>query len=37
MAAMGFGQNYVRMPLTPMEPEHEAVLLDLMRKHGFLA
>ena len=37
MAAMGFGQNYVRLPLTPMEPEHEAVLLDLMRKHGLIA
>ena len=31
---MGFGENYVRMPLTPMEPEHEAVLLGEMRKLG---
>ena len=31
MAAMGFCQNYVRLPLTAMEPEHEARLLDLMK------
>ena len=34
VSAMGFGENYVRMPLTPMEPEHEAVLLEEMRKLG---
>ncbi len=32
MAAMGFGANSVRLPLTPMEPEHEAKLLGEMRK-----
>ncbi len=37
LAAMGYGENYLRMPLTPMEPEHEAVLLDEMRKLGILA
>ena len=31
MAAMGFCENYVRLPLTPMEPEHEAKLLELMK------
>jgi len=36
MAAMGWCKNYVRMPLTPMEPEHEAVLLDIMRQHGLI-
>ena len=32
MAAMGFGKNIVRLPLTPMEKAHEDVLLDEMRK-----
>ena len=35
-AAMGFGENYLRLPLTPMEPDHEAVLLAEMRKLGIL-
>ena len=34
MAAMGYCENYLRMPLTPMEADHEAVLLDCMRKVG---
>ncbi|MBQ1272745.1 MAG: 4-hydroxy-tetrahydrodipicolinate synthase [Clostridia bacterium] len=34
MAAMGFGENYLRLPLTPMEPQNEAVLLSLMREQG---
>ena len=34
MAAMGFGENYVRLPLTTMEPEHEARLLKDMRALG---
>ena len=33
-AAMGFGQNYVRLPLTPMEPANEAKLLELMKAAG---
>ncbi len=33
-AALGFGKNYVRLPLTTMEPEHEAVLRNLMREQG---
>lgn len=34
LAAMGFGENYLRLPLTPMEPAHEARLLELMRAEG---
>ena len=34
MAAMGFCENYLRLPLTPMEAEHEKVMFDLMRKQG---
>lgn len=33
-AAMGFGENYVRLPLTPMEAEHEATMRTLMREQG---
>ena len=36
MARMGFCKNYVRMPLTPMEEAHEAVLVEIMKKHGIL-
>ncbi len=35
-AAMGFGQNILRLPLTPMESEHEAVLLKLMKEQGLI-
>ena len=31
MAAMGFCENYLRLPLTPMEEEHEKNLLSIMR------
>ncbi|MGN1444857.1 MAG: 4-hydroxy-tetrahydrodipicolinate synthase [Eubacteriales bacterium] len=34
VAAMGFCDNYLRLPLTPMEPEHEQKLLSLMRQAG---
>ena len=34
VAALGFCDNYVRLPLTVMESEHEKVLLDEMRKQG---
>lgn len=34
MAAMGFGENILRLPLTPMETQHEEVLLSLMRENG---
>ena len=34
MAKLGFGENYVRLPLTPMEDAHAEVLYDEMRKLG---
>ena len=34
MAAMGFCEDFLRMPLTPMEPAHRENLLALMRKEG---
>ena len=37
MSAMGYGENYLRLPLTPMESAHEKVLLDIMRGHGLIA
>ena len=33
-AAMGFGENYLRLPLVPMEKPHEELLLTLMREAG---
>ncbi len=35
-AAMGLCENRVRLPLTPMEPAHEAAMLDLMRAQGLV-
>ncbi len=34
MAAMGYCENYLRLPLTPMDAAKEAHMLDLMRKEG---
>ncbi|MBO5420856.1 MAG: 4-hydroxy-tetrahydrodipicolinate synthase [Clostridia bacterium] len=34
MAAMGYGENYLRLPLTPMEDAHKQNLLALMRQQG---
>ena len=34
MAAMGFCEDYLRMPLTPMEEAHRKVLFGEMRKAG---
>lgn len=34
VSAMGFGENYLRLPLTPMEEKNEEKLLSLMRKAG---
>ncbi len=31
MAAMGFCEDYLRLPLTPMEDDHRATLLSLMK------
>ena len=36
MAAMGFCENYLRLPLTTMEPEHAEKLFALMRGHGLI-
>ena len=34
VSALGFGENYLRLPLTPMEEAHKAVLFDEMKKQG---
>ncbi len=36
MAAMGFGEDYLRLPLTPMEDAHKKILLGIMREKGFI-
>ena len=36
VAAMGFMEGNIRLPLTPMEPEHEADMLAIMREHGII-
>ena len=36
MSAMGFCENYLRMPLTPMEPAHRERLLALMRQEKLI-
>lgn len=36
MAKMGWGENYLRLPLTPMEPAHQEVLFAEMRKWGLI-
>ena len=34
MAAMGFCENYLRLPLIPMEEDHEKMLLKCMKEVG---
>lgn len=34
MSAMGYGENYLRLPLTPMEKKNEDVLLSIMKEWG---
>ena len=34
MAKMGFCEDYLRLPLTPMEDAHKEILFDEMRKVG---
>ena len=34
VSAMGFGQEHIRLPLTPMEDDHRAVLFEKMRQLG---
>ena len=36
VAAMGFCENYLRLPLTPMEPQNEEKLLKLMKEQGLI-
>ena len=36
VAAMGYCENYLRLPLTTMEPEHEAKLLELMKEQNLI-
>ena len=36
MAAMGYCENYLRLPLTPMEDAHREKLFALMRGHGLI-
>lgn len=36
VAAMGYCENYLRLPLTPIEKEHEDVLLALMKKENLI-
>ena len=36
MAAMGYGENSLRLPLTPMEPQNAEKLYALMRQHGLI-
>ena len=36
MAAMGYGENYLRLPLTPMEKKNEEILLALMKEENLI-
>ena len=36
MSAMGWCENYLRMPLTPMEDAHKEKLFALMRAEGLI-
>ncbi|MDR0898434.1 MAG: 4-hydroxy-tetrahydrodipicolinate synthase [Oscillospiraceae bacterium] len=36
MAAMGFCEDFLRMPLTPMEDDHRALLMTKMREQGLI-
>lgn len=36
VSAMGYGENYLRLPLTPMEDAHAEVLYGLMREQGLI-
>ncbi len=36
MSAMGFCEDYLRLPLTPMEDKNREVLLSLMKKEGLI-
>ena len=36
MSAMGWGENYLRLPLTPMEEDHAEKLYAIMREQGLI-
>ncbi len=36
MARLGWGENFLRLPLTPMEEAHEKILFDLMAGEGLI-
>lgn len=36
VSAMGYGENYLRLPLTPMEPTNETKLLAIMKEEGII-
>ena len=36
VSALGFGEDRVRLPLTPMEPAHREVLYARMKELGVL-
>ena len=36
MAAMGYGENALRLPMTPMEAAHEEKLLGLMKEQNLI-
>ena len=36
MSAMGYGENSLRLPLTPMDEAKKAVLLGIMKGHGLI-
>ena len=36
MAAMGYCDDYLRLPLTSMEDKNREVLLSLMRREGII-
>ncbi len=36
MAAMGWCENYLRLPLTPMESQNEAKMLEIMKKQNLI-
>lgn len=36
VSAMGYCENYLRLPLTPMEADHEAKLLALMKEQNLI-
>ena len=36
VSAMGYGENYLRLPLTPMEEGNKAVLINIMKEHNLI-